>query len=222
MGDKDTQQTLFEAVKKDDASASTPSHSDASPAPEPVPESAPVSPVSQPTLTPTRAPVVAPQQTAPPTSFVPSVSPSTPPIPLVPRRPLTREEQNKLFDQMNDTKRIVSELRNQLISLNDKKRAAFQKKDVVSQKIKSLIGEVKSARSERDKLTHLVKESKGRRKDLNDEARIKIEEIKKLNKEKQDLIRKHNLTTDPAQLKKEIDELDFKIETEAPSPAEEK
>lgn len=215
MGENEIQKTLFEAVKKDEASATIPVTSE--PAVSPKPVSSSIVPAS-----PAPVPLSVPHQ--------PGASPLPPPLPTplpspsvsLPQRPLTPDEQKKIFSQLNECKNTVKQLRDQLISLDDKKRAAFLKKEAVSQKIRALIGEVKNARSERDKLTHLVKDSKVRRGGLNDEIRTKIEEAKKLNKEKNELIRKHNLADDPSRLKKEIEELDYKIETEAPSPAEEK
>ncbi|MDO8642628.1 MAG: hypothetical protein Q7R76_03515 [Candidatus Woesearchaeota archaeon] len=225
MGETDVQQTLFEAVKKDEASATTPDtsqHTVSSESPAPAAEPISVPEALQPLPTKPTPPL------QPTHHHVSASEPESQPLPptadnaFVARRPLTREEQNKLFGQMDECKKTVSQLRGQLISLNDKKRAAFMKKDEVSNKIRALISEVKSARSERDKLTHLVHESKGRRKDLQADVRVKIEEIQKLNKEKQDLIHKHNLSDDPSRIKKEIDDLDYKIETEALSPSEEK
>lgn len=230
MGENEIQKTLFEAVKKDDkpedASPSTSvselSESPLSAAPPQAPAVPPVSPALSPSspslpLEPVRVP-------APPSA--PTLTPTFAPTPTHAsthaQRVLTHDEQKKLFIQMDDCKRTVAQLHNQLISLNDKKRAAFQKKDEVSQKIRALIGEVKSARSERDKLTTLVKESKTRRGGLNGELRTKIEEAKKLNHEKNELIQKHHLTADPSRLKKEIEALEYVIETEAPSPSEEK
>lgn len=222
MGEHETQKTLFEAVKKDDkpedASPST-SVSELSESPlSPVPLPAPAVPLVSPVVSPS-SPSLPPEPARVP---APLPAPTSAPTPAHAPRVLTKDEQKKLFAQMDDCKQAVAQLRNQLISLNDKKRAAFQKKDEVSQKIRALIGEVKSARSERDKLTTLVKESKTRRGGLNDELRAKIEEAKKLNQEKNELIQKHHLTADPSRLKKEIEALEYTIETEAPSPSEEK
>jgi uncharacterized coiled-coil DUF342 family protein len=140
----------------------------------------------------------------------------------LPKKPLTSEEQKKLFAELDVCGKDVSELRDKLNALSDKKEAAFGKKNKVSGQIKEQVDDVKGSKSERDRLTKLVKESKKRRGDLNTEMRNKIEEIKKLNAQKKEIMQKHNIQGDPSRLKKEIEELDYTLETEVLSPTEEK
>ncbi len=203
MGDKDeVQKTLFEAITKTE---------DASPtSTEPARPEEPVS-----ASPPTTSPIVS----VPPISL----QPAPVPVASVPSpRPLSAEEKKQLSARIEECKKTALLLRNQLVSLNDKKRAAFAKKDTLSKKIQTIVDEFKQSKSERDKLTYLVKDSKAKRHTLNDELRVKIMDIQKLNKEKKELIRKHHLSADPFRVKKEIEELEYKIETEVPSPAEEK
>src|SRR3989344_7050147 len=132
------------------------------------------------------------------------------------------ENRDELFEKLNGCQREAAEVRRELSSLNEKKEAFFKNKEAVSKKIRALIGEIKSAKSSRDELTEQVKSSKQKRRELNDKMKAEIEEIKRLNQEKNTLIKKHRISVDPPAIKKQIEALEYKIETEAPSFQEEK
>jgi phosphoserine phosphatase len=126
------------------------------------------------------------------------------------------EESNKkeIFERLNKCRREVDSLRAELNSLNDKKEALFKNKDVISKSIIEHIRNIKSSRKSRDDITGWVKEAKEKRRQLNDEIKTKIDEIKSVNKKKSDLISKHNIKEDPSNIKAEIEKLEYKIETE--------
>ncbi len=127
---------------------------------------------------------------------------------------MNTEEKKALFVQLDGLKKEVSELRRQLADLGRQKEEAFKKKNGFSQQIRALITDIKDSRSTRDQFTRQVADSKERRGHLNDELRQKIEEAKKLNKEREDIVKKHKIQGDPAQLKAEIERLERRIETE--------
>lgn len=126
------------------------------------------------------------------------------------------EEGNKkeIFENLNRCRKEADSLRAELNALNDKKEALFRNKEVISKSIIEHIRNIKSSRRSRDDITGWVKEAKGKRKQLNDEIKAKIEEIKKINKKKNDLISKHNIKEDPSRIKAEIEKMEYKIETE--------
>lgn len=124
------------------------------------------------------------------------------------------EEKKVLYGKFDELKKETSTLRNQLQSLQSRKESAFKKKNDISAKIRALIADIKGSRSTRDEFTKQVADSKDRRKQLNEELRQKIEEAKKLNNERTDIMKKHKLQGDPAKLKEEIDHLERRVETE--------
>jgi len=134
---------------------------------------------------------------------------------------MEQENRKELSSKLGKCKQELIELRKELTALNEEKEKLFKAKNVVSQQIRALIGDVKDSRIKRDEFTTGVKGSKEKRRELNDNLRAKISEIKKLDSEKKALMRKHKITTDPSMIKKQIDSLELKIETEAPAFKEE-
>jgi len=117
--------------------------------------------------------------------------------------------------QINELKKDIQELRRSLNQVNDQKEALFQKREKLGKEIISLINITKNIRKKRDELTTSVKKFKVERKKLNEDITKKIDNIKKLNKEKRDLEHKKGIKESPSQLKREMDGIDFKIETSA-------
>ena len=130
-----------------------------------------------------------------------------------------------------ETQDKVKALKEQLAALHLKKEEAFQKKEAISTKIKTLLGSVKTSKSARDSLTSTVHEEKKKRRELNAQIRKKIEAIKELNK---NLPKKEEVSNSrdprdrrgrkdsPGFLKKKIEELETAIETGAISFTKEK
>ncbi len=108
----------------------------------------------------------------------------------------------------------INTLRGDLSSLNSQKHEKFKVKDELSKKIVGLITDVKKLRIERDALTDEVKKLKEKRSELNKELNGMVSAIKEVNKEKKATQKKLGIKKDPTQLKKEIDKLDEKVETE--------
>ncbi len=133
-----------------------------------------------------------------------------------------RGDKKELLKKRDSLEKEIFELRARLNEANDKKEKAYAEKAKVSMKIRSLIGQIKSSRSSRDTMTDDIKAQKIERRNLNDQIRKKIEEIKKVSAKKQELLGKHRTKTTPASLKREIDSLELRVETEALSPDEEK
>jgi len=124
------------------------------------------------------------------------------------------EEKKTLYARLDELKKEAATLRTQANSLQGQKEAAFKKKGDLSAKIRALIADIKASRSKRDEFTKQVADSKERRHQFNEELRQKIDEAKKLNDERADIMKKHKLQGDPERLKEEIDRLERRVETE--------
>ena len=109
-----------------------------------------------------------------------------------------------------------------LIELNDQKEAWFNKKESCGKDISKLIKKVKTSKAKRDLLTKKVKADKADREKYNEKAKKKIEQVKKLNKEKAEVQKKHHIKEDPSTIKKQIQKIETIIETEAISFDKEK
>ena len=122
----------------------------------------------------------------------------------------------------------IKELKQQLQKLHQEKESLFAAKEAVSEKIRSLITDVKSKKVVRNVLTDDVGELKKSRKILNQEIRERVEKVKKLRDEAKKVKpvkvtqdsdrgygRREKPPATPASIKKTIDELEYKIETGA-------
>ncbi len=130
-------------------------------------------------------------------------------------------KKDEAFANLWSIRKEVDLLSKRLNSANQKKEALFKNKEKISRQIGSLIRELKTSRKTRDDLTKQVKENKEKRKELNRKILESIEKAKELNKERKALLNKHKINYDPIKLKKEIDGLEMKIETEVMSFANE-
>ncbi len=135
---------------------------------------------------------------------------------------LTSEEKNKLLKELSERKERVSELKLQLSEINIHKEKWFKEKDSYNKQISSLIKQIRSDRSKRNSFTKQIKFDKEKRDKLNKEASDKINQINKLNQEKRELLKKYNITGDPFELKKQIDDLEHTFEIEVFSIEQEK
>ena len=112
----------------------------------------------------------------------------------------------------------ISELRKKLSDINAEKEKLFGQRNEIGRQISTLIKDVKGIRTARDSLTGNVKLSKEERHKLNEEIRLKIEDVKKLKAAVGDT----RQGDDPRRIKHEIERLDYKIETEVMSFEKEK
>ncbi|MDO8740656.1 MAG: hypothetical protein Q7J54_03750 [Candidatus Woesearchaeota archaeon] len=133
-----------------------------------------------------------------------------------------QEDNNKLFKEYDELKKEIMALRLQLNSIDAEKEAAFGKKGAVTKEISDLIKKVKELKIKRDDLTKQVKSSKEKRKELNDVIVKKIEDVKKVNSEKESFLKKFGLKEAPSRVKEEIDRLEMSIETSGMSFEKEK
>lgn len=136
----------------------------------------------------------------------------------VPKKGQIEEKEAKpnsnLSFQLKKVQDEVSALRARLNSINAEKESWFKKKRDYSRQIAELAKNVKDSRNKRNSYTKQVKDSKQKRTDLNKQIKDKIEELRKFNAEKKAIQQKHGIKGDPAALKKEIEDIEFSIETE--------
>ena len=111
----------------------------------------------------------------------------------------------------------ISVLRRRLSTINNEKESLFSQRQEVGKQISTLIRDIKGIRTERDSLTGNVKLSKEEREKLNDEIKHRIDELKKLKDVEQGPAQE-----DPRRIKREIERLEYKIETDVMSFDKEK
>lgn len=132
------------------------------------------------------------------------------------------EERNNLFRQISDLRKEINALTQQAKVAWQEKEQAFHKKRSISRQIHKLIQEFKTSHTKRDELKQLVQGSKEKRSQLNAEVAQKLGELKQLHQQKKEIIQKHHIQFDPSKIKKEMEDLEFKMETEAFSLNDEK
>jgi uncharacterized coiled-coil DUF342 family protein len=135
---------------------------------------------------------------------------------------LSQQEKKELLQKISEKRREISQLQTELNLANDKKESFFQKKTELSKKISSLIDDIKHNRNQRNELTKQVRSEKEERDKHNLDVKESVDKIKVLEKEREELIQKHNLKQDPIALIKQIRGIEFKIETQPMSFEEEK
>lgn len=126
-----------------------------------------------------------------------------------------------LIAEMNSIKSEMRDLKTKLYALDRKKEELFREKRKVSSDVYSRIKDAQSFKEKRNSLTDVVKTTKMSREEL--EARVKEldAEIHKSKEEKRAILEKLGID-DPMKLKRNIKQLEFKIETEGLSFEKEK
>lgn len=113
-------------------------------------------------------------------------------------------------------------LRSKLEELRNKKEEWFKKKEDLKLDIANLIKQIKGLKNQSDSSSKSVSELKAERDKCNVEVHELIKKVKVLNKEKREKLAKSRLTVDPSTIKSQIQKLELRIETEAPSFEQEK
>lgn len=97
-----------------------------------------------------------------------------------------------------------------------------EKRKETGRRISKVIADVKKAKAERNKLNEDIKKLKQERDKKNKETQELVEKAKVLNTGKLELSKKFNVKGDPGQIKRDLDSLNTKLETEALSFENEK
>lgn len=135
---------------------------------------------------------------------------------------MQEKERNELFGKLNGLKKEIYGLKISLNHLDRQKEEWFRKKESFSKEITDKIKNIRENKAKRNSLTGEVKKHKEKRKELHDKSKNKISDIKEIARQERDLIKKHNIKGNPSQIKKDIDMMESKIETEVISFEKEK
>lgn len=128
---------------------------------------------------------------------------------------MDEEERKKVLAEIEVKRKELDTLKAKLDELNTEKEAWFEKKRKATAAISDVVKSIRDAKGKRNTFTKQVKDSKQRRQELNKLLSQKRAEMTKLQKEKKDIASKFGMRFDPSKIQKEIEELEFKVETEA-------
>ncbi|MBI3031917.1 hypothetical protein HYY69_00440 [Candidatus Woesearchaeota archaeon] len=127
----------------------------------------------------------------------------------------------ELLKQMHALKQAVQELKTTCNNLHQEKEKLYEEKQKVGNHIKELIGTLKQSKEKRDSFTQLVKDKKVKRDELHDAVKKKLDELKELEKQRGEVLKKKNITEHPSEIKRKIKALEYRIETSGMSFAKE-
>jgi len=113
---------------------------------------------------------------------------------------------------LKDLNKEINSLKSNLKSINNDKERWFKNKEELKKEMLVLIEKVKIVQKENDpsKVDALKKE----RDRYNSEVKNLINKIRELKKEKESFLKKHGISEDPVNIKKSIEKIETKIETE--------
>lgn len=146
---------------------------------------------------------------------------------------LTEEEKRTLKTEFADKRKGMSAIKDEIKTIGDEKEVWFKKRQEIQRQISKLIKQVVDLRNERNSLTESVHSQKGKRAELNTSINEEIVKIKDISPEQKAETSQntpisystgHSYGSDrrstfvsrdnPAKIKKEIDKLEYSIETE--------
>ncbi|MEK6834800.1 MAG: hypothetical protein AABX61_00885 [Nanoarchaeota archaeon] len=131
-------------------------------------------------------------------------------------------EKNEILRRLNELRNEINSLRDRLNKVDREKESWFNKKESLKKDISKFVREIKETKKTKDNANVEVKQLRDSRDNYNKKVKELISKIKVLNKTKLDFIKKNKIKEDPDNIKKRIDALDFKIETEILSMDKEK
>ncbi|MBI2546734.1 hypothetical protein HYV81_06160 [Candidatus Woesearchaeota archaeon] len=118
-------------------------------------------------------------------------------------------------EQVPDLQESVRLLRTRLNALDAQKEQAFSQKQELGRQVKERILTVKKARELRDSLAKEIKSLKEKRDASNKKLGGKLKELSMLKKQKESALKGLKIKENPVRLKKEIEQLELKIQTES-------
>jgi uncharacterized coiled-coil DUF342 family protein len=126
------------------------------------------------------------------------------------------EQIQQQVQQLKDVRNKIVSLKKELNKLNREKESWFKKRSAFNKQIGELIGDVKGSKQERDKITSEVKEIKDQRDELNQEIAQRVAELKELKDKVGDQPRpdRKEKQVSPSMIKKQIERLDYVMQTE--------
>ncbi|HII72691.1 TPA: hypothetical protein HA265_08090 [Candidatus Woesearchaeota archaeon] len=128
---------------------------------------------------------------------------------------MDEEERKRIVAELEAKKKELDTLKAKLSELNAEKEAWFEKKRRATDNISEIIRSIRDAKGKRNTFTKQVKDSKQRRQELNKLLKDKMDELRKVQDEKNQITKRLGIRVDPSKIQEEIEQLEFKIETEA-------
>jgi len=128
----------------------------------------------------------------------------------------------ELSKQTSEVSRDLSILRSQLNEADQAKEKTFSELKGLRAEIREKVERIKELKAQRNSLTGEVKALKEERKTLNDLLKEKISKVREVNEEKKRALKKSGITADLISLKKDIEALENRIETQVMSHSKEK
>ena len=130
---------------------------------------------------------------------------------------LDENEIKQLLEELKATEKDVIELRKKLNQASKRREEIFSRKDSVSGQIRSRIGELSDSKVKRNQITNEVREKKRQRDEYNSKINAEVAVIKKMKADFEAVKSKLGLKDDPKDLTRQIEQLEFKMQTDAMS-----
>lgn len=128
---------------------------------------------------------------------------------------MNEEEKKRILSEIDVKRKELDVLKAKLEELNTVKESWFEKRRLASKEISGVVKSIREAKGKRNTFSRQVKDSKERRGELNTLINQKRNEMKVIQSERDDIAKKFGIRFDPAKIRKEIDDLELRIETEA-------
>ena len=128
--------------------------------------------------------------------------------------PKNKPDVEELLNQLKLIKEEVTQIKKKLSVVSKDKEQWFVKKREISDKIRGKISSVKEIKGERNTFTEEAKKAKIERDRLNTLITEKIKDIKRMKKDYKDVAVKNGVKGDPGEIKKQIERMEFKMQTE--------
>lgn len=135
---------------------------------------------------------------------------------------LTEDEKQRSMSELNSVKSKIQDIKKELDILNREKEGWMTKKISYKNEILKILGNVKELKTARNNLTSQVKMSKEERGKVDHKIPELEEQLKKLKTEKDEVSQKLGLKKDIGFIKREIEAMNQKFETEPMSFGSEK
>ena len=127
------------------------------------------------------------------------------------------DENKELSKELEQKRKEIAELKEILGEANSKKEELFKKREELGDSIRKSIADIRKRRKTRNSFTSDVKILKEDKIRIISMIKSLIEKLKSLQAKKKEYLKKHNIKSDPTNVKKQIQALETKIETEVMS-----
>lgn len=119
----------------------------------------------------------------------------------------------ELLQELKLAREEVEKLKKELGKVNRQKEEWFRKREDVGKKIATHISTIAGEKKARNTLTGTVRGLKSKWDELNTKINVEVSEIKELKQKYQGLLDKSKIKGDPGRVLKDIEQLEFKLQT---------